>query len=158
MRGIFMGSKVQFITDLEDLEQRILTTLNNQNDCKILISGTFDHELFKKLIKMLVYNNKINKCRILMPYVSNSGILSRVYINKISNVGGKIRITSMFRKNLIVIGNQVFILSLSARCLKDFGIKSNFECAVQTDDSNTINYINETFEKIWDKSLPIAND
>ncbi len=153
-----MGSKVQFITDLEDLEQRILTTLNNQNDYTILISGTFDHELFKKLLKMLVDNNKINKCRILMPYVSNSGILSRVYINKISNLGGKIRITSMFRKNLIVIGTQVFILSLSARCLKDLGIKSNFECAVQTDDSNIIKSINETFQKVWDKSLPIVND
>ncbi|MGK0465024.1 MAG: hypothetical protein ACJAX4_000295 [Clostridium sp.] len=157
MRGIYMGSKVQFITDLEDLEQRILTTLNNQNDYEILISGTFDHNLFKKLLKMLVDNNKINKCRILIPYVGNSGILSRVCINKISNVGGKIRITSMFRKNLIVIGTQVFILSLSSRCLKDLGIKSNFECAVQTDDSNTINSINETFEKVWDNSLPIVD-
>ena len=153
-----MGSKVQFITNLEDLQQIILTTLNNQNDYKILISGTFDHKLFKELLKMLVDNNKINKCRILMPYVSNSGILSRVYINKINNAGGKIRITNMFRKNLIVIGNQVFILSLSSRCLKDLGIKSNFECAVQTDDSNIINDINETFEKAWDKSLPIVND
>jgi hypothetical protein len=158
MSGIFMGSKIQFITDLEDLEQRILTTLNNQNDYKILISGTFDHELFKKLLKILVDNNKINKCRILMPYVSNSGILSRVYINKICNVGGNIRITSLFRKNLIVIGTQVFILSLSSRCLKDLGIKSNFECAVQTDDSNIINSINEAFEKAWDKSLPIVNE
>ncbi|MBK5240021.1 hypothetical protein [Clostridium sp.] len=153
-----MGSKVQFITDLEDLEQRILTALNNENDYKILISGTFDHELFKKLLKLLVDNNNINKCRILMPYVSNSGILSRVYINKIGDVGGKIRITSMFRKNLIVIGTQVFILSLSSRYLKDLGVKSNFECAVQTDDSNIINSINETFEKVWDKSLPIMNE
>ena len=153
-----MGSNVQFITDLEDLLQIILITLNNENDYHILISGTFDHELFKKLLKTLVDNNKINRCKILMPYVSNSGILSRVYINKISKAGGEIRITSMFRKNLIVIGNQVFILSLSSRYLKDLGIKSNFECAVQTDDSNTINYINEAFEKIWDKSLPIVSD
>ncbi|MBU3142930.1 hypothetical protein [Clostridium sp. CF012] len=153
-----MGSNVQFITDLEDLLQIILITLNNENDYHILISGTFDHELFKKLLKTLVDKNKINKCKILMPYVSNSGILSRVYINKISKAGGEIRITSMFRKNLIVIGNQVFILSLSSRYLKDLGIKSNFECAIQTDDSNTINYINETFEKIWDKSLPIVSD
>jgi len=153
-----MESKVQFITESEDLVQRILTTLNKENDYKILISGTFDHELFKKLLKILVDNNKINKCRILMPYVSNSGILSRVYINKICNAGGKIRITSMYRKNLIVIGTQVFILSLSARCIKDLGIKNNFECAVQTDDSNIINSINETFEKVWGKSLPIIND
>ena len=153
-----MGSKVQFITESEDLIQRILTTLNKENDYQILISGTFDHELFKKLLKILIVNNKINKCRILMPYVSNSGILSRVYINKICNAGGNIRITSMYRKNLIVIGTQVFILSLSARCIKDLGIKNNFECAVQTDDSNIINSINETFEKIWGKSLPIIND
>lgn len=153
-----MRSTVQFITDLEDLVQRILIALNNENDCQILISGTFDHELFKKLLTMLVENNKINKCKILMPYVSNSGVLSRVHINKISKAGGYIRITNMFRKNLIVIGNQVFILSLSSRYLKDLSIKSNFECAVQTDDSNTINNINETFEKIWDKSLPIVSD
>ncbi|MCJ7691676.1 MAG: hypothetical protein MUO60_20525, partial [Clostridiaceae bacterium] len=133
------------------------TALNNQNDYKILITGTFDHELFKKLLKLLVDNNKIKKCRILMPYISCSGILSRVYIKKISNVGGKIRLTSVFRKNLIVIGTQVFILSLSARCIKELGIKSNFECAVQTDDSNIINSINETFDNVWDKSLPIEN-
>ncbi|MEK6264597.1 MAG: hypothetical protein N2B06_07500 [Clostridium sp.] len=153
-----MGSKVQFITDLEDLVQRLLITLDNKIDNHILISGTFDHELFKKLLKLLLDNNMINKCKILMPFVSNSGILSRVYINKIISAGGKIRITSMFRKNLIIIGNDVFILSLSSRYLKDLGIKSNFECAVQTDDRNTINYITEAFEKIWDKSLPIAND
>ena len=153
-----MGSNVQFITDLEDLAQKILITLNNENDYQILISGTFDHELFKDLLKTLVKDNKINKCKILMPYISNTGILSRVYINKISNAGGEIRITSMFRKNLIVIGTQVFILSLSSRSFKDLGIKSNFECAVQTDDCNTINYINETFYKIWDKSLTIVSD
>lgn len=153
-----MGSKVQFITDLEDLIQRLLITLNNENDYPILISGTFDHELFKKLLKMLLDNNKINKCKILMPFVSNSGILSRVYINRICNAGGMIRITSMFRKNLIIIGTEVFILSLSSRYLKDLGIKSNFECAVHTDDSNTINYINEMFKEIWDKSLPIMID
>lgn len=153
-----MGSNVQFITDLEDLAQRILITLNNENDYEILISGTFDHELFKDLLKTLAKDNKINKCKILMPYIGSTGILSRVYINKISNAGGEIRITSMFRKNLIVIGTQVFILSLSSRSLKDLGIKSNFECAVQTDDSNTINYINETFYKIWDKSLTIVSD
>ena len=153
-----MGSNVQFINDLDDLVQKILIALNTENDCEILISGTFDHELFKKLLSILMDNNKINKCKILMPYISNSGVLSRVHINKISRAGGYIRITNMFRKNLIVIGNQVFILSLSSRYLKDLGIKSNFECAVQTDDSHTNNYVNEIFGEIWDKSLPIVSE
>jgi hypothetical protein len=157
MGEIYMENNVQFISDLSEFLQRVLVMINNGMDYEILISGTFDHSLFKEILDKLLENNKINKCKILIPYVMSSGIVSRGYMNKICKSGGEIRMNSKFRKNLIVVGKEVFVLSLSSQYVKDIGIKSNFECAVQTDDSKTVNGICETFEKIWDKGLPIVN-
>jgi len=150
-----MESNIQFVTNLKEFIQMVLTTLNNENDYQILISGTFDHSLFKEIIDNLIVNKKIDKCKVLTPYVSSNGIVSRSYINKISNSGGEVRINSIFKKNLIVIGKEVFILSLSSKYIKDLGIKSHFECAVQTNDGKTVNFIYDIFEKMWDKSMPI---
>lgn len=152
-----MENNIKFVTDLGEFLQSVLATINSEVHYQILISGTFDHPLFKEILNKLLGNEKIDKCKILIPYVSSSGVISRGFISKISDSGGEIRMNSMFRKNLIVIGKEAFILSLSSKYMKDLAVKSNFECAVQTDDSKTVNYICETFQKVWDKSLPISN-
>lgn len=152
-----MENNIQFVTELGEFLQMVLVTLNTEAYHEILISGTFDHSLFKEILNKLFEDTKISKCKILVPYIGNSGIISRGYINKISNAGGEVRMNSTFKKNFIVVGKEVFILSLSSRYMKDLVMKSNFDCAVQTDDSKTVNYIYETFKKVWDKSLPIAN-
>ncbi|WP_291632842.1 hypothetical protein [Clostridium sp.] len=152
-----MESNIQFVTELDIFLQMVLVTINSENNYQILISGTFDHPLFKKIIEKLLMSGKINKCKILIPHVGSTGIISRDYINKISNSGGKIRMNSVFRKNLIVVGNEAFIISLSSRYKSGLVVKSKFDCVVQTNDSKTVSLISEIFEKVWNKSLPIVN-
>lgn len=149
-----MENHIQFIADLNDFFQILLVTIDSKIHNQILISGTFEHPLFKRILDRLLKTNNIKNSKVLIPYVSSSGTLSRNYINKISGSGGEIRMNSTFKKNLIVIDKEVFIISLSSKYTKDI-IKSNFECAVQTNDKKTVNYICEIFEKIWIKSLLI---
>lgn len=152
-----MENNIQFVTDLGEFLQRVLLAIDSELNYQILISGTFDHSLFKVILDNILQNDKIKKCKVLIPYIGNYGVVSRGYINKISHAGGEIRMNSTFKKSLIVIGKEVFILSLSSKYMKDIVIKSNFECAVHTDDIKTVNNIYETFENVWDKSLPIVN-
>lgn len=152
-----MPNQYPFVTDLVEFLQTILVTISSEFQNQIFICGTFDHSLFKKITDTLLEYNKINTCKILIPHIASTGIASRSYINKLSNFGGEIRLNSTFRKNLIVIGKEAFILSLSSKYVQDQVIKSNFDCAVHTDDVKTVKYIYELFEETWDKSLPILS-
>lgn len=152
-----MESNIHFVTDLVEFLQTVLVTINSEFHNQIFICGTFDHSLFKIITDMLLEHNKINTCKILIPHIASTGIASRSYINKLSNFGGEIRLNSTFRKNLVVIGKDAFILSLSSRYVQGQVIKSNFDCAVHTNDIKTVNHIYELFEEIWGKSLPILS-
>jgi hypothetical protein len=152
-----MKSSIQFITDLNKLKEEIFALLSSETDSDILISGTFDNLIYKHILDEILKNCAIKNCRIIIPYVTSSGIISRPYINKISNLGGQIRHNGKFKTNIIVIGKYVFILSFSSKFSKEYGIKSEFECCIETDDEGTLENIYDTFTNMWNKGLPLIN-
>jgi hypothetical protein len=152
-----MECNVQFISDLSDFIERILAILENEIDCQIFISGTFDNMVYKNILDKILKGSGLKNCKMIIPYVTSSGIISRAYINKICGQGGQVRLNSKFKNNIIVVGSNVFVLSFSSKYTKEVGLKSNFECCVQTNHSETVKNVCETFMAMWDKGLPLAN-
>ncbi|WP_069998050.1 hypothetical protein [Cellulosilyticum sp. I15G10I2] len=93
----------------------------------------------------------------IIPYITNSGIISRSYINKVSQKDVDFRVNSQFRKSLIVIGNQVFLLSFSAKYSKSDGLRSHFECCMQIDVTEVVSKILDHFNEKWQQSVPLVN-
>jgi len=149
-------SDTKFITEQNQLLD-ILTLTLVDTKLEILISGNFDNIIYKKLFDTILKSNNLRECKIIIPYISSTGIMSRQYINKLCKVSGNIRSNSQFRSNLIVIGNVAFILNFSAKYHKEEGMKYNFECAIKVENLDTVSDIRNSFMEKWNHSLPLVN-
>jgi hypothetical protein len=158
LRGELMSicNCIQYIDDIELFVQRIQALLKEEEHATILVAGNFDNLAYKQLLDKLLISRHIKNCKIVIPYVTNSGIISRSYINRIFNNGGEIRINSKFRNNLIVIGRHAFILSFSCKYNKEYGTKTYFECCVETNAPEAVDKIKSTLLSLWIESLPIV--
>ncbi|MEG0771891.1 hypothetical protein [Clostridium sp.] len=147
----------QFVDSLENF-MKILAMALAEKDIRVLVSGTFDNIVYKTILDKILNSSHIRDCKIIIPLVTSSGVISRSYINKICNNGGNIRINSQFRKNIVVIGNKAFVLSFSGKYNKQYGIKTHFECCIQTDEVEVVEKICESFMIGWQDSLPLVNE
>lgn len=147
----------QFVDSLDNF-MAILAMALKANNIKILISGAFDNVIYKTILDKILNSCHIKECKIIIPFVTSSGVISRAYINKICNSGGNIRINSQFRKNIIVIGDKAFVLSFSGKYNKQYGMKAHFECCIQTDEVHVVEKICESFMVGWQESLPLMNE
>jgi hypothetical protein len=152
-----MEWSIQFISDLSEFIERILSMLESEIDCQVFISGTFDNKVYKDILDKILKAGNLENCKIIIPYVTSSGIISRSFIDKICEKGGQVRLNSKFKNNLIIVGSSAFILSFSSKYTKENGLKSNFECCVLTNYNETVNNVYETFMNAWDKGLPLTN-
>lgn len=149
-------SDTKFIIEQNQLLDFLTKTLVDTK-LEILISGNFDNIIYKKLLDTILKSNNLTECKIIIPYISSTGIMSRQYINKFCKVSGNIRSNSQFRSNLIVIGNVAFILNFSAKYHKEEGMKFHFECAIKVEDLDTVTDIRNSFMEKWNHSLPLVN-
>jgi hypothetical protein len=147
----------QFVDSLENF-MKVLTVTLEEKDIKIFVSGTFDNIIYKTILDKIINSCHSKDCKIIIPFVTSSGIISRSYINKICNNGGNVRINSQFRKNIIIIGNKAFVLSFSGKYNKQYGIKTHFECCIQTDEVAVVEKIRGSFMNGWQDSLPLVNE
>jgi hypothetical protein len=153
-----MENSIRYITDIGQFVESALAALEENSSSEVLISGTFDNSIYKDVLDSIISKNKTNSCRLIIPYVSRNGIISRTYINKIISGGGQVRLNSRFSNNLIIIGKQAFIISLSHKYNKEYGIKTYFECCMITTETNTVDKIYENFMNNWHRSLPLINE
>lgn len=149
-------SNTQFIDNIDQFIQVVMVALENIG-VEILISGVFDNETYKKIFDNIINNSNIKDCKIIIPYVTSSGIISRMYINKLFKNGSKVRINSQFRKNLIVIGKHAFVLFFSPKYNKQDGVKFQFEYCMQTEEQEVVEKIRESFVDKWQYSIPLVN-
>lgn len=152
-----MENTIQFITDINSFIDLVLSMLENIGDTDIFIAGTFDSFIYRDILNKLVNINSLNKCKIIIPYISKNGIASRTFTNKIINRGGAVRLNSRFNNNLIVIGNNAFVLAFNQKYNPGYGMKSNFESCIVTNDNKVLNDITEVFMNNWHNSLPLNN-
>lgn len=152
-----MENTIQFITDINSFIDLVLSMLENIGDTDIFIAGTFDSFIYRDILNKLVNINSLNKCKIIIPYISKNGIASRAFTNKIINRGGAVRLNSRFNNNLIVIGNNAFVLAFNQKYNPGYGMKSSFESCIVTNDNKVLNDITEVFMNNWHNSLPLNN-
>lgn len=153
-----MESCVQYIENLEEFKECIDEVINAENDCRILIAGTFENEVYKEVVEKALMSGKIRASRIIIPMVGKNGLVSRNYINKICSVGGQIKLNSKYKNNIIIIGNYAFIISFSSKYSSDTGIRYNFECCIVTNELHTVEKIGSKFDDIWNHSLPLVQN
>jgi hypothetical protein len=148
----------QYIGELADFTELIMYLLESEINLQILISGAFDNVIYKDILDMVLRFRKAKNCRLIIPYVTSSGVISRPYINKISENGGQIRINSQFKKNLLVIGRYVFLISFSNKYNSSYGVKTKFEYSIITDQVSVVNAIQNDFMDMWNESLPLMTN
>lgn len=153
-----MENSTIFINDFDSLNEKILYILDNEDDSEVLVSGVFDNFSYKKILNTVLSSKKTRKNKIIIPYISGSGIISRAYINKICVSKSELRANSQFKNNIIVVGNHVFVLSFSYKHDKEYGVKTIFECCILTNDPNAVEATRNSFQAAWDKGFPLSND
>jgi hypothetical protein len=151
-----LTSGTQYIGEIAEFTELVMYLLESEINLQILISGTFDNGVYKDILDMVLKNRRVKNCRLIIPYVTSSGAISRPYINKISENGGQVRINSQFKKSLLVIGRFAFLLSFSSKYYSSYGLKTKFEYSMLTDDVNTVQTIQKDFIDMWNESLPLA--
>lgn len=152
-----MENTIQFISDLNNFINLVLSMLDNIGDADILIAGIFDGLVFRDILNRILAIKNLNRCKIIIPYISKTGIASRNYTNKIMDNGGEVRLNSRFNNNLIVIGNNAFVLSFSQKYNSGYGLKSSFQNCIATNYDSAVNEIKEVFMNNWHNSLPLSN-
>ena len=146
----------RFIENLNEFIEALNVALENQ-DIEVIVSGAFDNRIYKTILDKVIDNSNVKDCKIIIPFINSSGIISRAYINKVYRSGGNFRVNSQFRKSFIVIGNQVFVLSFSTKYNSQEGIKSYFECCIQTEEPEIVEKICKSFMNKWEQSVPLVN-
>jgi hypothetical protein len=146
----------QYIGDLSEFLESVINLLKDDISMQIFISGAFDTALYKEIMDMLLKFKKVNNCRLIIPYVTSTGAISRPYINKLSANGGQVRINSHYKKNLLVLGSHAFLLSFSNKYHSSYGFKTKFECSMLTEDGIAVQKIRDDFMSVWAESLPLA--
>lgn len=146
----------QYISNLSEFMELIMHLLESEINLQILISGTFENVLYKDILDMILKYKKVKNCRLIIPYITSSGAISRHYINKLSSEGGQVRINSHFKKSLLVIGEYALLLSFSHKYHSSYRVRTKFECGVLTDDINIVEAIKNDFMNKWNESLPLA--
>jgi hypothetical protein len=131
--------------------------LDNISDVDILIAGTFDSLAYRDILNRIITISNLNKCKMIIPYVSKNGIASRTYTNEIINNGGEVRLNSRFNNNLIVIGNHAFVINFNQKYNPGYGMKSSFESCILTNFDNAVNDVKKVFMNNWHNSLPLNN-
>lgn len=146
----------QYIGELTEFTELVMRLLENEINLPIFIAGTFDNNIYRQILDIILDCKKINNCRLIIPYVTSSGVISRPYINKLYANGGQVRINSHFKKSLLLIGGYVCLLSFSYKYQSSFGMKTKFEGCMLTDDISTVKQIQDDFIQIWNESLPLT--
>jgi len=147
-----------FIDEIEELKEYIKGLLSEDSETEVLISGTFDNEVYQEIIERMLLTDNIKKSKIIIPMVGRNGVVSRSYITKICSSGGHMKINSKYRNNIVVIGDYALILSFSSRHYHDGGIKAHFESCVVTNDKKVVEKIINKFVNIWNYSLPLVEN
>lgn len=153
-----MVTGTQYIGEIADFTELIMYLLESEVNLQILMSGAFDNGIYKDILDMVLKFRKVNNCRLIIPYVTSSGAISRPYINKIAENGGQVRINSQFKKSLLVIGRYAFLMSFSNKYNSSYGVKTKFEYSIITDEVNTVNAIQNDFMDMWNQSLPLTTN
>ena len=149
---------VEFVADFDHLIEIMQFVLASQINQDIFISGSFDNTIYRRILDELLKSNHLEQSKIIIPFVSRSGILSRPYINRIINSGGQIRINSKFTNSIIAIGKYAFVLSFSYRYSKDNGIKTVFENCMITNNGEAVVRIKDKFISMWEGSMALINE
>lgn len=150
-----MENTIQFIADLNSFINLALSMFENIRDVDVLISGTFDSIVYRDILNRLVAINNLGGCKMIIPYIAKNGMVSRNYTNKIIDAGGEVRLNSRFNNNLLVIGDNAFILTFNQKYKPGFGMKNSFESCVVTNYKNAVGDIKKVFMNNWHNSLPI---
>ncbi|NLZ48071.1 MAG: hypothetical protein GX895_04655 [Clostridiales bacterium] len=153
-----MERAIFYIDHVEELKEYIEKLLRKEAVSEVLISGTFDNEVYQEIIERTLITDNIKKSKIIIPMVGRNGIVSRNYINKICSAGGHMKINSKYRSNIVVIGNYALILSFSSKHYHNGTIKVNFEYCVVTNDEEVVKKITNKFNDIWNYSLPLVEN
>lgn len=150
-----MENTIQFIADLNSFINIVLSMLDNISDVDILIAGTFDSFAYRDILNRIVALNNLSKCKMIIPYISKNGIVSRTYTNKIIDDGGEVRLNSRFNNNLLVIGDTAFVITFNQKYKPGYGMKISFESCVVTNFNEAVETIKKVFMNNWHNSLPI---
>lgn len=153
-----MDKVIFYIDDVEELKEYIKSLLNKEVISEVLISGTFDNEVYQEIIERVLITDYIKKAKIIIPMVGRNGIVSRSYINKICSSGGHMKISSKYKNNIVVVGDYALVLSFSSKYYHDGSTKVNFESCVATNDGEVVKKIIVKFNDIWKHSLPLAEN
>lgn len=153
-----MDSNIEYIDKLEELKSFINSLLISENDYRVWVAGTFDNEVYKDIIEMVLNKGCTKNLQIIIPMVGKNGLVSRSYINKICSAGGEIKINSKFKNNIVIIGRHIFVISFSNNYSANNGMKITFECCVATNEVSTVAKISNRFIDIWNHSLPLVQN
>jgi hypothetical protein len=145
-----------FISDLNQFLKTVCHLIDTKIDSEILVAGTFDNIVHKNVLDKILSSRNAKTSKIIIPYVTSNGAISRPYLNKICTGGGQVRINSQFKKDLLVVGEYAFVLSFSYKYSRAYGIKTNFECCMLTSDPETVGEIRKSFLEKWNESFPLS--
>lgn len=153
-----MEYRTEYFADVNQFMNVITNMIENNVDSEIFISGEFDNMVYREILNKIRSCTNLKKCKIIIPYIPRHGVISRPNINKICQAGCQVRINSRFNKNVLLIGGNVFVISLGYKYSKENGIKNYFSCSMVTNDINAVEKIKKTFMNAWHGSMPLVND
>jgi len=151
-----MNECVQFISDQEQFKDAISSLLKNPAHREIFISGIWGKFIYRDIINKIIDNNYSDRCRIIIHHITDDKGIRNPHINQICKLGGKVRVNSKFSNCIVIIGDNVFIVSFTYKYDKEQGLKINFGCSMYTNHDETLKEIKEVLNHEWDRSFPLT--
>ncbi|KPU45722.1 hypothetical protein OXPF_09550 [Oxobacter pfennigii] len=151
-----MEGLIQYISDINQFKEAVLSILGDSIVPEILISGIYTRMILGDIIDKIIEMNNGDKCKIIISNIINREGLSKSQIRKLYTQGGKIKINSNASNNIIIIGNNAFVLSYSYKYNRENGPRTSFESCILTDCSSVVDKVKEVFLEKWGRSFPLA--
>jgi hypothetical protein len=149
-----MSSPIRYIETQQQLMDSVKALLDSNPKPDIYISGVWTRAIHEDVITLILEKQCSSSCRIIIPKLLFKGDMSLTLLRSICKAEGQVRINNSVTNNLLLIGGYAFILSFSSRLNSLNLLKTNFECAVMTDDEELVTRLKSQFSSSFENSVP----
>jgi len=148
-----MADTIRYISTKQQLADAVETVLNDNPVPDIMISGVWARALQENIIEIIISKQSSSSCKIIIPKLLFKGDISLNLLRSVCKAGGQVRVNNTTTNNLMLIDGYAFILSFSSRLSSLGMLSTSFECAVMTDDKETVEGLRTQLENDFEKSV-----
>lgn len=148
-----MSSKIRYISSKQQLIEAVEALLKDKPESEIMISGIWTKLLYENIVELIIEKQCCSSCKVIIPKLLFKGDISLPLLRKVCKAEGQVRVNNSVTNNLLLIDGYAFILSFSSRLNSLNMLNTAFECAVMTDDEETVSRIKEQLSNAFENSV-----